>query len=251
MQIFKDFEEQAHDNGYDSCEYHALNSESTERNFCAGQADNHDDGSHYEVRRFAVIDFLFYEYADTGRSDYAEQQHADAAHDRNGDTVNEFAELAAEGEQDRHDCCAADNPGAVNFGDGHNANVFTISSVRSCAGEAADDVGETIGKQRTGKTGVFDEVTFDDVAGDHKVTDMFCKDDKGCRSDNHNRAEVEDWRIEMRNLKPRSVDNGLEVDHAHDGSKYVTADNTEKNRNDAQEAAEGNRTNDADSKREH
>ena len=165
--------------------------------------------------------------------------------------MDELAELAAEGEQDGHDSCAADNPGAVYFGDGHNADVFAISGVRRCACKTADDVGKAVGEQGTGETWIFDEVALDDVAGDDKVADVFGKYNKSSRSNNHNRADIKDGGIEMRNLEPGRVDNRLEVDHAHNGGEYITADNAEENRDDAQKAAESNGTDDADSQCEH
>ena len=60
--------------------------------------------------------------------------------------MNQLAELAAEGKDDCHDSSAADNPGAVNLGNCHNADVFTIGSVRSCAGKAADNIGKAVGE---------------------------------------------------------------------------------------------------------
>ena len=165
--------------------------------------------------------------------------------------MNQLAELAAEGKDDGHNSSAADNPGAVYLGDGHNANVFAIGGVRRCAGKAADDVGKAVSEEGTGQPRVFDEVTVDDVACNNKVADVLSENNEGCRSDNHNRVKVEDRRIEMRQLEPRCVDDGLEVDHAHEGSEDIAADNAEENWNDAQKAAEGNGADDADGEREH
>ena len=55
----------------------------------------------------------------------------------------------------------------------------------------------------------------------------------------------------MRNLEPGGIQNRLEVDDTYDGSKYVTADNAEKNGDDAHKAAEGNRAYNTDGEREH
>ena len=45
-----------------------------EGKFCAGQADNHDNGGHNKVRGFAVINLAFNQYAQAAGSDNAEQQ---------------------------------------------------------------------------------------------------------------------------------------------------------------------------------
>ena len=251
MQVFKEFEEQAHDDGYDGGEHHALYGEGTEGNFGTGQADNHDNRGHDEVGGFAVIHLAFYQHADAGGCDYAEQQHADAAHNGHGDTVDKLAELAAEGEDDGHNGCAADNPGAINLGDGHNADIFAVGGVRGCSCKAADDVGKAVGEQGARKAGVFDEVTVDDVAGYDKVADVLCEHDEGCRGDNHNRADIKDGCVEMRHLEPRRIHDGLEVDHTHECGEDITADNAEENRNNAQKAAEGDGADDADGEREH
>ena len=251
MQLFKKLEQKAHDNSNDGSEHHALNGEGAEGNLRTGEADNHDNRGHDEVGGLAVIHLLLNEDADTGGSNYAEEQHTDAAHDRNRNAVNQLAELAAEGENDGHNSSAADNPGAVDLGDGHNADVFTVGGVRRCAGKAADDVGKTVGEEGAGKARVLNEVTVDDVAGNDQMADVLSEDDEGCRSDNHNRIEVEDWCIKMRQLEPRCVDDGLKVDHAHEGGEDIAADNAEENRNDAQKATEGNGADDADGEREH
>ena len=165
--------------------------------------------------------------------------------------MDDLAELAAEGEDDGHDSCAADNPGAVHFGDSHYADVLAVGGVRRGAGEAADDVGQAVSKQGAGETGVFDEVAVDNVAGNDQMADMLSKHYESCRSNNQNGVDIKDRRIEMRHLKPRCVINRLEVDHAHEGSKDIAADYAKENRNDAHEAAEGNGADDADSECKH
>ena len=251
VQIFKELEEQAHDNGNNGRQHHALYGEGTEGKLRTGQADNHDNRGHYEVGGFTVIHLAFNQYADAGGSDYAEQQHADAAHNRNGDTVNQLAELTAEGKNNRHDSSAADNPGAVNLGDCHNANVFTIGSVRSCAGKAADNVGKAVGEQRTGQARILNQVAVNNVACYYEMADMLSQNNECCRSNDHNSVDIENRSVEMRHLEPGSVNYRLEVDDTHDSCKNITADNAEENRDDTHKAAEGNGADNADCQREH
>ena len=73
----------------------------------AGQADNHNNGSHNKVGRFAVINFAFYQYAQAAGCNNAEQQNAHAAHNRYGNAVNQLGELADEGKQNGKYCRAA------------------------------------------------------------------------------------------------------------------------------------------------
>ena len=45
------------------CQNHALYADGAEGKFGTGQADNHNNGSHNKVGRFAVINLAFYQYA--------------------------------------------------------------------------------------------------------------------------------------------------------------------------------------------
>ena len=90
MQVFKELEGKAHDNSNNCCQYHALYGKSTEGELRTGKADNHNNRGRYEVGGFAVIYLTFHQYADTAGSNYAEQQDAYAAHNRNGDTVSQL-----------------------------------------------------------------------------------------------------------------------------------------------------------------
>lgn len=212
VQVFKELEGKAHNNSNNSCKHHALYGKGTEGELRAGKADNHNNRGHYEVGGFAVIYLTFNQYADAAGSDYAEQQDADAAHNRNGDTVNQLAELTAEGKDDCHDSSAADNPGAVNLGDCHNADVFTVGSVRSCAGKAADNIGKAVGEQRTGQARILNQVAVYNVARYYEMADVLSQYNECCRSNNHNSVDIENRSVEMRYLEPGSVDYRLEVD---------------------------------------
>ena len=251
VQVFKELEDKAHNNSNNSCQHHALYGKCTEGELRTGKADNHNNRGHYEVGGFAVIYLTFHQYADTAGSDYAEQQDAYAAHNRNGDTVNQLTELTAEGKDDCHDSSAADNPGAVNLGDCHNADVFTVGSVRSCAGKAADNVGKTVSEQRTGQARILNQVAVNNVAGYYEMADVLSQYNECGRSYNHNSVDIENWSVEMWYLEPGSVDYRLEVDDTHDSCKNITADNAEENRDDAHKAAEGNGAYNAHSQREH
>ena len=251
MQVFKELEGKAHNNSNNSCQNHALYGKGTEGELRTGKTDNHNNRGHYEVGGFAVIYLTFNQYADTAGSDYAEQQDADTAHNRNGDAVDQLAELTAEGKNNRHDSSAADNPGAVNLGNCHNADVFTIGGVRSCAGKAADNVGKAVGEQGTGQARILNQVAVYNVAGYYEMADMFSQNNECCRSNDHNSVDIENRSVEMRYLEPWGIDYRLEVDDTHDSCKNITADNAEENRDDAHEAAEGNGADDADSQREH
>ena len=84
-----------------------------------------------------------------------------------------LGQLADEAEQNGEHCRAADNPHTVNFGDGHNADVLTVSGVRRCAEETGQNVGAAVRKQRAGQPRVFNQVAFDNVAGYNQMADVF------------------------------------------------------------------------------
>lgn len=251
MQRFKNLEEQAHDNGNQRCQHHALHAEGAEGNFGSGQADDHDYRRHYQIGRFAVINLALDQHADAGSGDNAEKQDADTAHDRYGNTVDDLGELAAEGQDDGQQGSAADYPGAVNFGDGHYADVFAVCSIRRGAGEAGDNVGQAVGKKGAGKARVFDKVALNDVAGNYQMADVFCQHYEGCGSDDHDGVQIKGRRVEVRHLEPGGVDDGLEIDHAHKGCENIAADDAEKNGDDAHKAAEGDGADNTDCQSKH
>ena len=249
--MLKQLEDQAHNDGDQCCQHHALHGKGTKGKLGTGQAYDHDNRGHDEVGGLAVIYLAFYQHADTAGGNYAKEQYADTAHNGNRYAVNQLAELTAEGKDDSKYGSTADNPGAVYLGDGHNADVFTIGGVGGGAGKAADDVGKTISKQGTGKSGILDQIAFNDIAGNDEVADVLSQYNQCCRSNDHDGVEIEDRCVKMRNLEPGCIQNRLEVDDTYDGGKYVTTDNAEKNGDDAHKAAEGNRADNADGEREH
>ena len=172
MQVVEQLEEQAHNDCNNSCQNHALYAEGTKAQLSAGQTDNHDYRGHNQIGGLAVIYMAVNQNADTGGCNYAEEQDADTTHYRNGNAVNQLGQLATEGQDDGHNCCAANNPGAIYLGDSHNADVFAIGSVRSCTSKAGNYVGQTICKEGAGETRVLNKVAFNDIASNNQVTNM-------------------------------------------------------------------------------
>ena len=95
----ENFKGNAEQNCNQCCQNHALYADGAEGKFGAGQADNHNNGSHNKVGRFAVINFAFYQYAQAAGCNNTEQQDAHTAHNRYGNAVNQLGELADEGKQ--------------------------------------------------------------------------------------------------------------------------------------------------------
>ena len=86
----ENFKGNAEQNCNQCCQNHALYADGAEGKFCAGQADNHNNGSHNKVGGFAVIYLAFYQHAQAAGCNNAEQQNADTAHDWYWDAANKF-----------------------------------------------------------------------------------------------------------------------------------------------------------------
>lgn len=61
-QIIKQLKEQAHNDGDQCCQHHALYAEGAEGDLGAGQADNHNNGGYNQVGGFSVINLLLIIY---------------------------------------------------------------------------------------------------------------------------------------------------------------------------------------------
>ena len=251
MEVIEQLEGQAQNDGDDGGKHHALDGEGTEGELGAAQTDDHDDRGHDEIGRFAVVHLAFHEHAQAGGGDHAEQQQAYAAHDGYGNAADEFGELAHEGKQNGHDGRTAEDPHAVDAGNGHDADVFAVCGVGSGAEEAGKDVGASVGKERAGKARILDEIPAHHVAGDEQMPDMFGQHHESCGSDDDDGVEVEGGGVEMRHLEPGSFDDRSKIHHAHEEGEHIAADDAEQDGDDGQKSSEGHGTDDGDDKREH
>ena len=106
--------------------------------------------------RLAVIHFGFNQHANTGGADHAVQQQRNAAHYRYRNDLNRCRQFTDAGEQNGDDRRAADNPGTVDAGNRHHADVLTVGGVWRRAEETGDDGGETVRKHGAVQTRVAD-----------------------------------------------------------------------------------------------
>lgn len=242
---FEDFVEKTHDDGYQGCQHHALYAEGTQGNL--GTADAHDDDNrgHNQVAGFGVVHFAVHQDSETADSDNAEEQDADAAHNRHGDGTDDGRQFADEAQENGEAGSTADNPGAIYFGDGHNTDVFAIGGVGGCTRKATDNVAETISKEGTGQARLFNQIPAYDVAGNCQVADVFRQYHESSRSNNHNSIQIKFGCIELGQLEPGSSSDAGEVHNAQTSSEDVAADDTEENGDDAHEAGEDHGANDS------
>ena len=248
MDFFEEEEDEAHDHGDDRGQAHAFELDRSEDDSRAAEAGNHRDCRQDEVLRARVVDFLFDEHAQARSGDEAEEEDADAAHDRGRDGVDEGRNLADEGEEDSKDSSAADDPRAVDAGDGHDAHVFTIRRIRRRADEAGNDVGQAVGKERAVQARVLDQIAADDVAGDEEMAQVFGEDDEEGRHDHHDGAEIEFRLVEGRKGEPGHFLDVRPVDDAHEEGQDVACDDADEDRDDADEAPAEDAGQDGDDK---
>ncbi len=236
---FEDFVEKSHDDGYQCGQHHALYAEGAEGDFGAADAHNDDDRCHYQVAGFGVVNLAIHQNPETADGDNAEEQDADAAHDGYGDGADEGCQFADEAKEDGEAGRAADNPGAVYFGDGHNPDVFAIGGVGGGSGKTADDIAETVRKEGAGQARFFNQIPAHNIAGNRQVADMFRQNHEGGGGNNHNGVQIELGCVELGQLEPGGCGNAGKIHYAQADGKDVAADDPEENGDNAHEAGEG------------
>lgn len=251
MNLVEQEEAQGNDHGYDGGQSHAFQLNGAEGDGCAGEAGDHGHGGEDQVSRLGVVHVLFNEHPDAAGGDEAEEEDAYAAHDGNGNGVDQSGNFSDEGEDDGKDCSAADDPGAVYAGHGHDAHVFAVGGIRRGAGKAGENVGQAVRHEGTVQAGVLDEVSSDDVAGDEEVAQMFREDDEEGGEDHQNGGKVKLRGIEGGQGEPRHFFHFGEVDHAEGGGEEVSCNDADQDGDDGKEASPQDGGEDGDNQGEH
>lgn len=245
------FDGETEDDGNDSRECHTAKRDRAECDAGVADADAEYDGSQDKVDRFVVIDFRFDEHADAACRDNAEEKERYTAHNGCRDTLDSGSKFADEREDDGKCRGTTDDPYAEYFGDGEDADVFTVGCIRCRAEEAREHRRETVTEERAVKAGIFRQVFVYDIACYDQVADMFDDYDECGRQDDGDRTEIERRCVDRRHCEPRGILHRCQVDHAHEEGECITADNTDEDRNDSEESAEGDRADDRHDKREY
>ena len=251
MHLIEGEEGERSDDRYDSRQAHALQLHRSKDDGRAGETGDHGDGGQDQISGLRIVYALFDQHADTGSGDEAEEEDADAAHDRSRDAVDERGDFPDEGEEDGEAGGAADDPGAVDARHRHDAHVFTIRGIRRRADEAGNHIRQAVGKERAVKARVFDEIAADDVARDEEMADVFREDHEERRKDHHDGRKIEMRRIEGRQSEPWHLLYMREVYDTHEDGEYVAGDDTDEDRDDGDESAPKNGRKDGDDQGEH
>lgn len=251
MHLIEGEEGERSDDRYDGRQAHALQLHRPKDDGCTGEAGDHRDCGQDQISGLRIVHMLFDQHADTGSCNEAEEEDADAAHDRSRDAVDERGDLSDEGEEDGKAGSTADDPGAVDARHRHDAHVFTIRGIRRRADEAGDHIRQAVCKERAVKSRVFDEVASDDIARDEEMADMFGEDHEERRKDHHDGREIEMRRIEGRQGEPWHLLYMREVYDTHEDGENVAGDDTDQDRDDGDESAPKNGRKDGDDQGEH
>lgn len=251
MHLIEGEEGERSDDRYDSRQAHALQLHRPKDDGRAGETGDHRDCGQDQISGFRIVYALFDQHADTGSGDEAEEEDADAAHDRSRDAVDERGDLSDEGEEDGEACGAADDPGAVDARHCHDAHVFTIRGIRRRADEAGNHIRQAVGKERAVKSRIFDEVAADDVARDEEMADVFGENHEERRKDHHDGRKIEMRRIEGRQGEPWHFFHMREVYDPHEDGENVAGDDTDEDRDDGDESASKDSREDGDDQGEH
>ena len=116
-----------------------------------------------------------------------------------------------EGKQDGENGRPADDPGAVDTGNGHDPHVFPVGGIGRGSQEPGQHVGQPVSHQGTVEPGILDEVTAHNVAGDEQMAQVFRQHHKERRKDHHDGGQVEPGLIEGGKGEPGSRFHGGKV----------------------------------------
>ena len=227
MGFIENKESQGGEDSYDSREAHAFELDGAQDDGSTGEAGNHGHRSEDQISRLGIVYLLFDEHADTRRSDEAEEEDADAAHDGSRDGVDEGCDFSDEGEKDSEDSGTADDPSTIDASHGHDAHVFAVGSIRCRTDAAGNHIGEAISEEGPMEAGVLDQISTDDITGDEEMADVFCQHHEESRENHHDRRGIEVRRIKSREGEPRHFFHMGEIDDAHENGEDVARDDTD------------------------
>ena len=176
--FIKEMEQQAEDHTDQSRKGHPFQGDAAQLDGNAGKTDNQNDRGKYGISGSVIIYFRIYQNTQAGSADHTVQQEGDAADDSTGDGVDKGSQLANEGTAQGHNCRAADDINTVNLCHGHDTDVFAVSCGRHGTDAGGEEAGEVIRKEGTMQTGVFQQVSADDLAGHHLMANVFGNDNQ-------------------------------------------------------------------------
>src|SRR5690606_35982347 len=100
----------------------------------------------------------------------AKKHHANAAHYRHGNGLDQRTELGEKGKEHGKDGSPANHPNTVDLGESHDANILTVSRVGRTTKESSQTRRQAITGQRPVKTRVFVKVFTHYFTGDQGIT---------------------------------------------------------------------------------
>ena len=126
----------------------------------AAHARDEHDGCGEQVAVFVEVDFL--QHFQTADGDKAVQSDTHAAHDAGRNGIEEGGEHADKGAENGKDCRDEGGCDGSVAGNGDAADGFAVRRVGAAAEEGARDGTYAVAEERSGKTGIDEQVTFDD-----------------------------------------------------------------------------------------
>ena len=207
-------------------------------NFRATYADNQNNRGQDQVLRLVIVNLRLDQYANTRSTNHTVQQQRYAAHNRQWNDLDRCSQFTHAGEQNGENCRTADNPGTVNAGDRHYADVFAVRGVRRRAEETRDYRRQTVGKHRTMQARIANQIFFHDICRYHQVPDVFSDDHQRCWQDGQNGNPFKTRRVKRRQREPVGLRNRRSVHNAHHEGERITGQHPDQNRDNRHKTAE-------------
>ena len=239
--FIKEMEQQAEDHTDQSRKGHPFQGNAAQLNGYAGQTNDQNNRGKYGISGSVIVYFGIHQNTQTGGADHTIQQEGDAADDSAGDGVDQGSQLADEGTAQGHNCRAADDVDAVNLCHSHNTDVFAVSCGRHGTDAGGEEAGEVIRKEGTMQTGVFDQVSADDLTCYDLMADMFGNDNQQGRQHDGDCLRVELGRGEIGQSQPACFRYCGEIYNAQKVCGHITADHGDQDGDHRQELTEQHR----------
>ena len=119
----------------------------------------------------------------------------------------------------------------VYLGDGHDADVLTISGCWNGSAQTGQGGGDTVGDQGTMESGILQQVSAYDLGGHDLMSDVLGDDYQRRRNDDQDGIQTELREEEVRQSEDGCAGHGSEVYDAHDQGYYISYDDRDQDRN--------------------
>lgn len=127
---------------------------------------------------------------------------------------------------------------AVDPGNRHHADIFTVGSVGRRTEEAGNDRRQAVGKHRTMQARVADQIALNDIGGHHQMPHVLGNHHQRGGQYGEDSKPLKARSVESRQREPMRLGDRGGIDHAHHKRQRIAHQHADQDRDNRQEAAE-------------